>query len=264
MESESPGDWPQDAPDPESTALLFDFDGTLVDIADRPDTISVPPSTRQTLTTLFGRFIGAVAVVSGRPVAELDNYLRIEGMPLAGVHGLELSDGNGHHTRHHFDQAAHGALIASAKAFAGAHTGLLVETKPGSVAVHYRRKPEIGDAVLAFARSLASATSGVELIAGKMVAELRLGGRSKADAVNAIMDLPAFAGRTPWFFGDDVTDEDAFRAANARGGRSFKIGSGETVANGRFAGIEAFHRWLRTLAGSESSNARAGRPVAQS
>lgn len=257
MDRDSSGAPPRDALDPAGTALLFDFDGTLVDIAERPDAIRFDTATRNALTILFERFSGAVAVVSGRPVDELDGYIRIDGLPLAGIHGLELADGNGRRQRHDFDPAAHGALIASASAFAGAHPGLLVETKPGSVAIHYRRQPELGEAVLAFARSLAAATAGAELVAGKMVGELRLGGRSKADAVAAIMDLPAFAGRLPWFFGDDVTDEDGFVAANARGGRSFKIGPGRTAAGERFADIAAFRRWLAAAATNEDRAATA-------
>lgn len=259
METESPGNTRQDTPDPDSTALLFDFDGTLVDIAERPDAVALLPATHAALARLFDRFGGAVAVVSGRPVDELDDYIRLDGMPLAGIHGLELADGEGQRHRHDFDLAAHGALIASAKSFAGARPGLLIETKPGSVAIHYRRQPEIEDDVLAFARSLAAATAGAELIAGKKVAELRLGGRSKADAVNAVMELPAFTGRMPWFFGDDVTDEDGFKAASALGGRSFKIGPGETAADGRFSDIAAFHHWLQRIANSErEARARAG------
>lgn len=247
-------------PDPAGTALLFDFDGTLVDIAGRPDAIRFGAETRNALRLLFDRFSGALAVISGRPVDELDHHIRIDGLPLAGIHGLELADGRGGHIRHDFDPAAHGALIASANAFASAHHGLLVETKPGSVAIHYRCQPDLADDVLAFARSLAAATAGAELIAGKMVAELRLGGRSKADAVTAIMELPAFAGRVPWFFGDDITDEDGFAAANAIGGRSFKIGPGETTAGGRFADIVAFRHWLEALgeANGPSATARAG------
>lgn len=245
-------------PDPAGTALLFDFDGTLVDIAERPDAIRFGAETRNALRLLFDRFSGALAVVSGRPVDQLDGHIRIAGLPLAGIHGLEVRDGSGRHLRHDYDHGAHGALIAGASAFAGAHPGLLVETKPGSVAIHYRRQPDLADDVLAFARSLAAATAGAELIAGKMVAELRLGGRSKADAVTAIMELPAFAGRVPWFFGDDVTDEDGFAAANAIGGRSFRIGPGETVASDRFADITAFHDWLAALSRDDGQQATIG------
>lgn len=251
----SPADWP----DPDGSALLFDFDGTLAAIAETPDSVVLAPQVRHALGELQERFDGAVAVVSGRPVDQLAALLRIDGLPLAGVHGLEIRDADGSLRRESVDPFALDALVAGARAFAAGHPDLLVEAKPGSVAIHYRRKPELAGPVLDFSRRLAAAVPGVERLRGKMVTELRLGGRNKGDAVRALSDLPAFAGRRPWFFGDDVTDEDGFVAADALGGSSFKIGPGPTRAGNRFEDIDAFHRWLLVLAGAAARKRRGRR-----
>lgn len=245
--------------DPDSTALFFDFDGTLVEIAQDPSAVVLRHEIRDILTHLYATFGGAVAVVSGRPVAEVDSFLRPLRLPLAGVHGLEVQPVDGPVERHAYDRGKLERLIASVRAFTAPHAGLLVEAKGGAVALHYRKRPELEDDVRRFARSCLDTETGVELVHGKMVAELRLGGRTKADAVSRFMNDAPFAGRTPWFFGDDVTDEDAFSRINDLGGRSVKIGPGETHATARFDTTAAFHDWLSRLAAAgEVADAHAG------
>lgn len=239
----------EDELDPYSTALFLDFDGTLVEIADHPDKVILRAEIRDALDQLHDALDGALAVISGRPVSELDTFLAPLRLPLAGVHGLEFRQGDGATERHGYDNAALDRLIGAARAFAADHPDLLVEAKPGSVALHYRQAPDLADAVKRFAQDCAKAHPGVELMHGKMVAELRLGGRNKADAVSHFMELPPFSGRAPWFFGDDVTDEDGFRRVNELGGQSVRIGPGPTAARHSFESIGAFHRWLVRAAG---------------
>lgn len=234
----------EDELDPYSTALFLDFDGTLVDIADRPDEVILRAEVRDALDLLHDALDGALAVISGRPVSELDSFLAPLRLPVAGVHGIEVRNGNADVQRHGYDSAALDRLVASARAFAAEYPALLVETKAGSVAIHYRQAPELCEAVESFADDCAKAEPSVELLHGKMVAELRLGGRNKADAVSHFMERTPFVGRTPWFFGDDVTDEDGFRRVNELGGQSVKIGPGRTAARNNFESIGAFHRWL--------------------
>ena len=241
--------------DPYSTALLFDFDGTLVGIADHPSEVVLHAEIRDTLTRLHRSFNGAVAVISGRPVAELEGFLWPLRIPLAGVHGLEFQFLDGTVQRHAYDRDKLERLTASIRAFAAPYRGLLVEAKAGSVALHYRKRPDLQDEASRFAHACLDAETGVELVHGKMVVELRLGGRSKADAVSRFMDEVPFAGRTPWFFGDDVTDEDAFARVNELGGRSVKIGAGDTIATHRFATMEDFHDWLSRLAHTHAAAA---------
>lgn len=248
----------EDEPDPYSTALFFDFDGTLVAIEEQPDQVSLRAETVAALEILADVLDGAVAILSGRPVGELTSFLDPLRLPLAGVHGLETSDVAGTVTRHSFDQNSLAMLVEQARSFAAPHAGLLVEAKPGSVALHFRRRPELEAAVVSFAKGAAASVPGAGLILGKMVAELRLGGRTKADALSHFMAVPPFAGRTPWFFGDDVTDEDGFSRANELGGRSFRIGEGRTLAMQTFADFETFQHWLTATANRLSTKAIPG------
>lgn len=234
----------EDELDPYSTALFLDFDGTLVEIADHPDKVILRAEVRDALNLLHDALDGALAIISGRPVSELDTFLAPLRLPLAGVHGLEFRHGDGAVQRHGYDGRTLDRLIEAARAFADGRSGLLVETKPGSVALHYRKAPNLAETVERFARDVAAAEPGVELMHGKMVAELRLGGRSKADAVSHFMAQMPFSGRIAWFVGDDVTDEDGFGRVNALGGRSMRIGHGPTAARDSFESIGAFHRWL--------------------
>ncbi len=234
----------EDQPDPYSVALLLDFDGTLVEIADHPGRVIIREDMRSAISSLHKATDGALAVISGRPIAELDAFLSPLRLPLAGVHGLEIRGPDGRLQTHDYEHAALDRLIEAARIFERGRAGLLVETKPGSVALHYRQAPALEPDVSSFAEEMARSTPGAKLMHGKMVTELRLGDRNKAHAVDHLMELPPFAGRQPWFFGDDVTDEDAFARVNDMGGRTFKIGPGDSKAAGRFADTAAFHRWL--------------------
>ena len=129
-----------------------------------------------------------------------------------------------------------------------------MESKPGSVALHYRRGPHLEGACQEFAQRLSETVGGVSPIHGKMVVELRLGGRNKADAVAQFMSAPPFRGRAPLFVGDDVTDEDALRKVEQIGGTGVKIGSGVTTGSARFADRADFMRWLHTLAAGTAGN----------
>jgi trehalose 6-phosphate phosphatase len=130
---------------------------------------------------------------------------------------------------------------------ATSHDGLIVERKRSSVALHFRRRPELADACEALVRDLAEQAGGVSLLAGKMVFELKLSGRTKGDLVTAFMGEMPFAGRRPVFFGDDVTDEDAFRALPQWNGVSVKIGEGDTAADHRLPDPAALHAWIAGL-----------------
>ena len=135
------------------------------------------------------------------------------------------------------------------RAHAKAH-GLLLEEKSGGFAVHFRAKPDLETPTRALVSEIAAADESFRAIHGHMVAELSLAGVDKGAALNAFMDETPFAGRVPVAIGDDTTDEDAFRAAQARGGLGIRIGGTETCAQGRFADIDALHDWLTRSADS--------------
>ena len=232
---------------PETLAVLLDFDGTLVAIADQPGGIVLKEHTVETLARLESLLGGAVAIVSGRPIEEIDRVFAPRTFPVAGIHGLERRDAAGRRHDAPYDRAALDAMAGTLEAAIGGEPGLLLERKPGSVALHYRRRPELADFCRERAARAAEAHAGVHVLTGKMVVEVKLGGRTKADAVEAFMSEAPFAGRRPLYAGDDVTDEDAFRAVEGLGGTSIKIGDGPTEARYVVAETEAFLDWLDGL-----------------
>ena len=239
-----------------NTAFFFDFDGTLAAIVDDPEQVSVSSAVLDALGRLYEISGGALAIVSGRPIAALDRFLSPLKLPLSGVHGLESRDAAGQVHRGGYDHAALRELTDKITAFAENHPGLIVEEKSGSVALHYRQAPDLGNSAQHLASTLAEAIPGVRLMRGKMVVELRLGGRSKADAVTDFMATAPFRDRKPLFVGDDVTDEDAFALVETMGGAGIKIGRGETAASLMAPNRDAFEQWLCELADAPASGAK--------
>ncbi len=239
-----------DPPDlPGNAALFLDFDGCLVEIALRPDAIHVPPDLPGRLARLHERLGGAVALISGRDIADLRRHLPDFPGAIAGSHGAELSlDGRRIEAVH--DAAIDlAALHAAARNLAAPYPALLVEAKPHGVSLHYRADPALrGFAEDAMAR-LAGDFPGMALQPAKMAMELRPAGIGKGGALARLMGLNAFAGRMPVYAGDDLTDEPAMAEAQARGGigikiGGIKIGAGETVARYRLPDPAALASWL--------------------
>ena len=211
-----------------SCALFLDFDGTMVDIAPQPHAVHVPEPLLVVLEDLHDYLQGAVAVISGRPIAQIDDFLSPLRMAVAGVHGAERrgADGQVHlldtHPLDHVEEAARG--------LAAEHKGLLVENKRGSLALHYRQRPELEELCLQAMQEAVNASPGLTLLRGKMVAEAKPGGASKGRAIESFLAEPPFAGRTPVFIGDDFTDEVGFSTVQRLGGLGIKVGEGATAA----------------------------------
>ena len=209
-------------------ALFLDFDGTLVDIAPEPGAVVVPCNLVPTLTSLQQYLGGAVAVVSGRPIREIDQYLEPLRLPVAGVHGAERRGADGD-----VDHAAAYPLEAveqAASELARQHPQLLIEHKGTSLALHYRQAPHLEQLCLDVMQQAVSQSPGLALLRGKMVAEAKPIGASKGSAIEAFLREPPFAGRTPVFVGDDITDEVGFSTVQRLGGLGVKVGEGPTVA----------------------------------
>ena len=232
---------------PESLAVLLDFDGTLVPIADRPSDVTLTGKTTGILVALSSILEGAVAIVSGRPIHEIDRMFAPWTFPVAGSHGHERRNGRGYHRPGQFDAATLSAIVMELQAEFDRQDGVIIEEKPGSVALHYRQRPELENTCREKASSIAAAHSGAHLLTGKMVVEIKINGQTKADAVSEFMAEEPFAGRIPLYAGDDVTDEDAFRAVAALHGTSIKIGCGPTLADYRTPDTNAFLDWLEAL-----------------
>ncbi|MFL6843449.1 MAG: trehalose-phosphatase [Allosphingosinicella sp.] len=229
------------------TALFLDFDGTLVELAEVPDAIDVPSGLRPLLGRLAGRFEGRLAIVSGRALDDLQGHLGGSGVVLAGSHGAELLYPDGRQV----PVAVPSGLAAAREAirgFANRTEGLLVEDKPAGAALHYRLAPEREDEAIAFVEELAG-RSGFAVQRGKMVVELRPAGADKGAALRRLMAEPPFAGGRPVFVGDDLTDEEAFRAAAELGGEGVLVGPPRaTAARARLEDVAAVTRWLEAAA----------------
>jgi trehalose 6-phosphate phosphatase len=226
----------------EGAALFLDLDGTLVDFALTPDGIEVCDHLRSLLRGLQKRLDGRVAVISGRALDDLDSHLNLPDLALAGSHGLERRLADGSHEASEPPKSV-AAATADANAFA-ADNRLIAEAKPSGVAVHFRSDPKLEDKVDTFAAQSAD-RHGLVVQKGAMVRELRAPGRTKGDVVRMFMAEEPFGGGRPVVLGDDLTDEDAFRAANALGGVGILVGpERQTAARYRLPDVAAVKRWL--------------------
>jgi trehalose 6-phosphate phosphatase len=227
---------------PLADALFLDFDGTLVELAGQPDGVVMPPQLIDLLAQLQQALGGAIAVVSGRPVQQLDHYLAPLHLSLAGVHGLERRDSQGQLTELPAPDAAR--LMERLVSLVARHPGLLLEPKRGALALHYRQVPQLEQACVEAMHHAISRVPGFTLLRGKMVVEAKAALADKGDAIAAFMAAAPFAGRRPWFIGDDVTDEAGFARVQNVGGIGIKIGDGDSQAQARLANPQALQAWL--------------------
>lgn len=207
---------------PETAALFLDFDGTLVEIAPRPDAVVVPPGLPGLLTRLATRLGGALAIVSGRPLPELEGLLPAP-LPMAGDHGATLRRAPSAAHEHLPLPRPPPAWQAAAETFAAAHPGALVEPKAHGFVLHYRQAPAAEAPARALLQALLDPDGAFELLLARMAFEVKPRAVSKAGAVTALMAQPPFAGRRPIYVGDDVTDEAGMAAARAAGGLGLRL-----------------------------------------
>lgn len=240
-------------PIPLRPAVFLDFDGTLVDIAETPDAIIVSADLVDLLGRVRGRAGGALAVVTGRRIAEIDHHLSPLILPTVGLHGIE---------RRSAEDAAVVELPKSGQVnilrdrLERSHllqNGVSLEDKGSGIAVHYRQAPEAEAEVKAALRDATADLGELHLIEGKMVVEAKRGDVNKGIAIGEFMGIPPFEGRTPVFLGDDVTDEDGFRVVTGMGGVAIKVGDGATSAPYRLGDSIRVMEWLDRLARSERS-----------
>lgn len=231
----------------DGAALFLDFDGTLIELAETPDSIRVAPELRSLLERLRDRLDGRIAIVSGRSLADLERYVPVQDIPFSGSHGLELRLGDGTHVPLHAPAGLESVRERARRFVQGRH-GLIVEEKPAGVALHYRLAPDEGRRVADFMEMLAREAK-LMIQRGNMVVELRPYGADKGDAVRAFMGTPPFVGATPVFAGDDLTDEHAFAAVAQLGGAGILVGpSRSTQAKYRLESVAAVAEWLEACA----------------
>jgi trehalose 6-phosphate phosphatase len=240
--------------DPDN-ALFLDFDGTLLEIAPRPELVRVPDGLIELLTRLAEQRGGALAVLSGRRIDDLDRFLQPWHGAVAGIHGAEFRRPDGTYIdweRSETGQRAREALSyieQPLKDFAATNEGVFLEHKRRSIALHYRQASEKKHEIENLAKQLLNEQGDIlRLVQGKLVVEFSPRHYHKGRAIAAFMADPPFRGRIPVFIGDDTTDEDGFAEVNGRGGLSIRVGpsSDTTVARYNLPSVAAVLDWLVT------------------
>jgi trehalose 6-phosphate phosphatase len=229
-------------------ALFLDVDGCLLDFADTPDTVIVPPALRATLDAISQRLEGAVALVSGRSLASIDALFAPLQLSASGLHGTEHRSRTRHVAAPAIPPALH-AIREEARQVVRAWPGALVEDTGSALALHWRVAPQAGEALRNFAEVALPRLPGYCLQHGDNVVELRPAASDKGSAILALMDEPPFRGRVPVFLGDDLTDESGFAIVNAHHGVSVLVGAREpSAAHYGLRDPGAVRAWLAALA----------------
>lgn len=226
-------------------AWFFDVDGTLIEIASTPSSVVVHDDLPHIISRLHSLSGGAVSLITGRAVSDVAQFLPLPGIAVAGQHGLEMRSARGDVSMDSSSQADFDAIESTLNDVAKKHTGLIVEHKGRSIALHYRRAPRLAGYAHRLMRELKD-RHGPDLMIqkGKRVVELKPVEADKGTAISALMRVAPFKGRTPVFVGDDVTDELGFQLVNELGGYSIKVGPGRTVAKWRLRDVNEVREWL--------------------
>lgn len=226
-------------------AILLDVDGTLIDFADDPRTVQPDTALLQLLHALHRRLDGALALVSGRTLADLDRLFAAPHWAAAGVHGLQLRHADGSGREVAVAPAQQARMHDVARTLAARFDGVQLEDKHAAVALHCRRAPAQLPALREAAIAAVAQLPGYQLQPGNLVLEFRPAGMDKGCAVLELLQRAPFAGRWPVYLGDDLTDEHAFARINAQGGLSVRIGTREpSLAASTLPGPAAAAAWL--------------------
>jgi trehalose 6-phosphate phosphatase len=234
--------------DPKAIALLLDLDGTLIDIGPSPFEVNVSDELRASLAALFQLSGGAIALVSGRPIADLDRLFAPLRLPAIGGHGAEMRVARTEITRWAvtLSPQLRGRLAQAATA----DPGIIVEDKGYSLALHYRKAPQHQAMLLRLIAAACAAfpDEATEVLPGKAMFEVKRPGINKGEGVRTLMTKPPFAGRIPVFIGDDVTDESVFEVLPDLGGKGFSVSRQFDGLAGIFASPAQVRRALQRLA----------------
>lgn len=226
-------------------ALFLDVDGCLLEFQDDPQAVVVSPALRTLLQRLHAILDGALALVSGRGVADLDRLFGAPAWALAGLHGFELRHADGRHREIATDPADAEHMRAEVTALASRLPHVQLEDKQQAIALHCRRAPAQLPALRAAAEALVRQLPGYELQPGNLVMEFKPAGMNKGLAVTELLRTAPFAGRRPVYLGDDLTDEHGFEVVNREHGISVRVGSREpTAARFTLANPAAVQNWL--------------------
>lgn len=229
-------------------AWFFDIDGTLAQIEMSPDAVRVDGVMQYLIAALHEKTDGAVALISGRAIRDIDKLFPNFTLAAAGQHGAERRHADGSLVRQPQPSESLLTMRDALREMERRHHGLLLEDKGLSLALHYRQVPRLGSFVLREVRALyLQMGPGFNMQTGKCVVEIVPIGNTKGTVINEFMGEAPFMGRTPAFLGDDVTDESAFAVVNDLGGVSIKVGAGPTLARYRLIDVLAVREWLASL-----------------
>ncbi len=237
-------------------ALFLDIDGTLLDIAPVPEAVKMPKDLRKTLASLFDGLRGALALVSGRSIAHLDQLFKPLVLPASGEHGLELRRIPGEPIERIQPPAALHHLRPTIIELTKRMPGVLPEFKAGTVALHFRQVPAMKRPLLdSIEKLIEPYQDDLVIQPGKMVFEIKPRGIDKGRAIARLMMAPPFEGRWPVFAGDDATDAYGFEAVRQLGGYSIGVGPSHAPADSHLDSPTEVRAWLTALAASITSAA---------
>jgi len=226
-------------------AYFLDVDGTLIQLAATPQAVVVGQAMLDLIGNLHQACGGALALVSGRMISDLQQRIGLTQLPLAGLHGLERRDSTGRLWIHAAPPAAKSAIKATLAPLLARHPGLLLEDKGLTLALHYRQAPPLAAYVHRLMKQWCqSAEDKLEIQSGKFVVELKPAGINKGTAIAEYLAESPFKGRPAVFIGDDQNDEPGFAEVNRRDGVSIKVGKGPSCAHFRLPDVAAVHQWL--------------------
>jgi trehalose 6-phosphate phosphatase len=230
----------------EPFALFLDVDGTVLDLAERPGDVVTPAGLVATLGRTERKLGGALALISGRPIADLDRLFEPLRLRASGIHGAEIRfEPGGPVTPAPAAMELPPSLWAALGREVAAFPGAFAENKRVSFVVHYRLAPQAERPLRqAVTRLIGSSPIAVEVMDAQYAIELKAPGFDKGGAIAAFLSQPAFRGRTPIFVGDDATDEHGFAVVAARGGCAYSVGRRRPGATGVFADPRAVRDWL--------------------
>jgi trehalose 6-phosphate phosphatase len=235
--------------DPLAIALLLDVDGTIIDIGPSPHEVHVPDALCRSLERLLARADGALALVSGRPIRDLDRLFSPLTLPAIGGHGAEMRLRPGEVVA--CAEPLPEALRRQLKQAAAPGSGVVIEDKGYSFALHYRQAPQQEARLRELIARARAAFPGeaLEVLPGKAMFEVKRPGVSKGEAVRRLLNYAPFAGRRPVFIGDDVTDASVFAALPALSGTGYSVGRHFEAVAGIFDSPDDVREALRRLAG---------------
>lgn len=245
---------PAGSADPNTSAIFLDIDGTLLDIAPTPLAVRVSDALRETLASLRANFSGAVAFVSGRPIAEMDRLFHPLRLAAVGGHGAEIRFAPDSETRRSKIATLDDELRMAFARIGRIGDGVLIEDKGYSLAIHYRQAPELGGEIMKSVTAICKneRCDSLEILPGKLVIEIKPGGYDKGTGLREMMSVQPFTGRKPIFIGDDITDSAAFAVLPDFDGTGFSVSGIVPGASFNFDGPQDVRRWLRHLSEGEA------------